>query len=251
MTAPDPKQGEREYFARIGPAGIAHSNGKPFSDEYCPVYLANMDALFHLLAPPPGRLVEFGCGVGWLALCFAQRGYRVTGVDISPDAIAAACAQRDGRQVAGAEFVVADYEAYAATEPFDYALFYDSLHHAEDERAAIRCAYRSLREGGMLIAFEPGRGHAQAPASVHAVREWGVHEKDMPVDYIVKLGREAGFRRHLVMPRPHEVSRLLYRPTFAAATSQLDLLLRYWHSRWKVIRLMLGKRRPPFVVLWK
>ncbi len=246
-----PKQGEREYFARIGPAGIAHSNGKPFSDEYCPIYLANMDALFHLLSAPPGRLVEFGCGVGWLTLCFALRGYRVTGVDISPDAIAAACAQRDSRQVAGAEFLIADYEEYVASEPFDYALFYDSLHHAEDERAAMRCAYRSLREGGMLIAFEPGRGHAQAPSSVHAVREWGVHEKDMPADHIVKIGREAGFRRHLVMPRPHEVSRILYRPAYSAATSQFDLFFRYWHSRLKVIRLMLGKRRPPFVMLWK
>ena len=251
MNSPDPKQGEREYFARIGPAGIAHSNGKPFSDEDCPIYLANMDALFNLVAPPPGRLVEFGCGVGWLSLCFAQRGYRVTGVDISPDAIAAACVQRDGRQINGAEFLVADYEEFATTEPCDYALFYDSLHHAEDEGAALRCAYRSLRAGGMLIAFEPGRGHSKKPNSVRAVAEYGVHEKEMPADYIVKLGREAGFRRHLVMPRPHQVSRLLYRPAYSAATSQFDLRFRYWYSRWRVILLMLGRRRPTFVILWK
>ena len=250
MNPPDPKQGEREYFARIGPAGIAHSTGKPFTDEYCAVNLANMDAIFHLLAPPPGRLVEFGCGVGWLSLCFAQRGYSVTGVDISPDAIATACAQREARRIA-AEFVVADYEEFSGGGQFDYALFYDSLHHAEDERAALRCAYRALREGGMLIALEPGEGHSTMPASVHAVKEFGVHEKDMPVGHIVRLAREAGFRRHLVLPRAHEIVRLLYRPGYGRATGQFDLLVRYVLGKLRMIRLMLGYRQPPFVLLWK
>ena len=48
MTA-DPKQGEREYFARIGAAGIAHSLAKPYADDNCAQYLAVMTALFGLL----------------------------------------------------------------------------------------------------------------------------------------------------------------------------------------------------------
>ena len=94
----DPKQGEREYFARIGAAGIEHSTRKPFGDEFCAVNLSNLDALFHLLEQPPARLIEFGCGVGWLALLLAQRGYQVTGLDISPEAIAAAQAQLQAAQ---------------------------------------------------------------------------------------------------------------------------------------------------------
>ncbi len=250
--APDPKRGEREYFARIGAAGLAHSTGKPFTDEFCAVNLANMDALYHLLAPPPGRLVEFGCGVGWLTLGFAQRGYAVTGVDISPEAIAAACAQRDARHLTSAEFVVADYEEFSVTTPCDYALFYDSLHHAEDERAALRCAYRALRDGGMLIAFEPGRGHSTAPSSVRAVKEFGVHEKDMPADYILQLAREIGFRRHLALPRPHDLVRRLYRSGYGRATGQLDLFVRAALSRVRLLRLALfGSPEAPFVILWK
>src|SRR5512140_2901246 len=83
----DPKQGERDYYAQLGPAGLAHSLGKPFSDDCCPQYLAALTALFSLMAPPPRRIVEFGCGTGWLALFLAQRGYTVLGVDISADAI--------------------------------------------------------------------------------------------------------------------------------------------------------------------
>jgi hypothetical protein len=67
-TAHDPKRGEREHFAKIGPEGIAHSNGKPLSDDYCATNLAKMAALFHLIDAPPARIVEFGCGVGWLSL---------------------------------------------------------------------------------------------------------------------------------------------------------------------------------------
>ena len=249
---PDPKQGEREYFARIGPAGIAHSVGKPFSDEKCAVYLANMTALFHLLPPPPLRIVEFGCGVGWLSLFLARRGYTIVGVDISPDAIATALAQREAQQVGTAEFVVADYEDFAAAEKFDCALFYDSLHHAEDERAAVRCAHRSLRAGGLMIAFEPGRGHSAKADSLRAVREFGVHEKDMPADYIVQLGRESGFRRHLFLPRPHEAFRRLYHPAYADMKSPGALFRGYLLGKLRLIRFMFHHRRKsPIVVLWK
>jgi SAM-dependent methyltransferase len=248
----DPKKGEREYFARIGPVGLAHSTGKPFSDEHCEVNLANMTALFHLLGSPPGRIVEFGCGVGWLSLFLARRGYTVTGVDNAPEAIAAAIAERDARQIAGVEFLIADYEEFTAPAPFDCALFYDSLHHAEDERAALRCAFRSLRPGGVLVAFEPGHGHSTTDASVRAIREFGVHEKDMPAAHIVRLGREAGFRRHVYFPRPNEVVRRLYRPAYERATDQTDTFFRYVLGKLRVIRFMFHHRRKaPFVALWK
>ena len=102
-----------------------------------------------------------------------------------------------------------------------------------------------------MIAFEPGRGHSAVEASVRAVREFGVHEKDMPADYIVRLAREAGFRRHLVLPRPHDIVRLLYRPAYAHATSQADLVMRYLLGKLRLMRLMFHNRAAPFVLLWK
>ncbi len=249
---PDPKQGEREYFARIGPDGIAHSNGKPFSDENCPIYLSNMAALFQLLEGSPKRVVEFGCGVGWLSLYLARRGHSVTGVDISPEAIAAARSQRDEQRLPNADFVVADYEEFSPGENFDCALFHDSLHHAEDERAAVRCAYRSLRPGGMMLAFEPGRGHSTTAASKHAVLEYGVHEKDMPAEYIEKLGREAGFVRSVLMPRPYEITSRLYNRSYLTASDQAYISWKSIRSRWHVFRLLINRRRKsPIVAMWK
>lgn len=247
----DPKRGEREYYARIGPEGIAHGISKPFTDQNCAINLANMDALFHLLPPPPARLIEFGCGVGWLAFFLAQRGYQVTGVDISPEAIAAAIAQREARRLPNAQFVVADYEEFSSPDLYDCAFFYDALHHAEDEQAALRCAHRVLRDGGMLIAFEPGHGHSQAPDAIRAVNEFGVHEKDMPAEHIVRLAYTAGFRRHLVLPHPHRLMHQLYRPGYARATSRLDLLGRYLLGRLRVLRLLFGGPKDSIVILWK
>jgi 2-polyprenyl-3-methyl-5-hydroxy-6-metoxy-1,4-benzoquinol methylase len=247
----DPKQGEREYFARIGPEGIRHSTLKPFSDEYCSINLANMDALFHFLAPPPARLIEFGCGVGWLSLFLAQRGYQVTGVDISPDAIAAANRQREARGLANAEFRVGDYEDPVPAGAYDYALFYDSLHHAEVEQLAVQRACEALKPGGALIAFETSAGHAETAVSKHAVAEFGVHEKDMTVDYIAQLGARAGFSRHLIIQRPHQLIRSLYRPSYAKGASGLDLKFRLFLSKLRVIRRLFNPAEEKFIILWK
>jgi 2-polyprenyl-3-methyl-5-hydroxy-6-metoxy-1,4-benzoquinol methylase len=247
----DPKKGEREYFARIGQVGIAHSLRKPFSDEFCSYNLASLDALFHFLTPPPAQLIEFGCGVGWLSAFLAQRGYEVTAVDISPDAIAAADEMRIARGLHNLRFEVRDYEDAVPTANFDYALFYDALHHAEDEQLAVQRAYEALRPGGAMIAFEPDVGHSQAPGSVKAVKEYGVHEKDMSCAYIAELGKRAGFRRHLVLQRPHELMRTLYRPSYRNGTSQLDLKFRLFLSKLRVIRRLFNPGENKFIVLWK
>jgi len=248
---PDPKQGEREYFARIGAEGIRHATQKPFSDELCPSILSNMDALFSFLPPPPGRLIQFGCGVGWLSLFLAQRGYDVTGVDIAPEALAAANQQRLARGLGNARFLVQDYEEPAPAADFDYALFYDSLHHAENERLAVQRAYEALRPGGMLIAFETDIGHSQSPASLKAVKEFGVHEKEMTCAYIAELGRQAGFQRHLILQRPYQIIRSLYRPSYGQATSTFDLKLRLFLSKLRVIRRLFRPSEEMFIVLWK
>lgn len=247
----DPKQGEREYFARIGAEGIRHSTLKPFSDEYCSMNLSNLDALFHFLVPPPAKIIEFGCGVGWLSLFLAQRGYRVTGVDISPDAIAAANRQRDARGLTTAEFRTADYEDSVPADDYDYALFYDSLHHAEDEQLAVQRAYEALKPGGALIAFETSAGHADTAVSKRAVAEFGVHEKDMTVDLIAQLGARAGFSRHLILQRPHQLVRSLYRPSYAKATGNFDLKVKLFLSKLRVIRRLFNPAEEKFIILWK
>jgi SAM-dependent methyltransferase len=247
----DPKQAERDYYAGIGPEGIAHSLGKPFSDDQCAQYLAVATAVFGLLPPPPLRVVEFGCGTGWLSFFLAQRGYEVVGLDISTDAIAAAGSSARARNLARAEFVAGDYETFEFRETFDAAIFHDSLHHAEDELAALRCAWRALRPGGCAIAIEPGAGHHRTATSVNAVRDFGVHERDMPPHHIVALARRVGFRRQLALPFPHDLNRAFYRRAYHAAPSAAELLSLRILGTLRAIRRIFFKRKHGLVILWK
>jgi SAM-dependent methyltransferase len=247
----DPKQGEREYFARIGEAGRQHAAQKPFSDEHCVHYLANLSALMSVMRPPPARIVEFGCGSGWLSLLLAQRGYDVTGIDISPDGVALAERLKAERQIRHVSFRVGDYESVSITPPADYAIFHDALHHAESEQDAVNAAYRALAPGGLLICIEPGDGHSTSASSRRAVAEFGVHEKEMPPRKIIALGRAAGFQRHLVLPWPWYQVSAAYRPGYAKAASTADLRGRKLLSFFRLVRAFFRTRAQGMVLLWK
>jgi SAM-dependent methyltransferase len=247
----DPKQGERDYYGRLGAAGIAHSLGKPFSDDCCPQYLAAMAAIFSLLPPPPARIVEFGCGTGWLSLYLAQRGYDVVGTDIAEDAVALAREAAKQRSLTNVQFTAADYESFEGEGRFDFAIFHDALHHAESELTALRCAHAALKPGGCLIALEPGSAHANAATSREAVKQFGVHEKNMPPSHIIAVGREAGFERHLVLPHPHQHHRLQYRRAYHGAKTQRELRGLRWLSVLRSLHQLLRRQDPGLVLLWK
>jgi SAM-dependent methyltransferase len=246
----DPKQGEREYFARIGEAGRQHAARKPFGDAQCAEYLLKTSVYLMMLPPPPARIVEFGCGTGWLALIFAERGYEVIGVDISPDAVAIADQLRAERHLPNASFRVADYEDVRIEPLADAVIFHDALHHAESELAALRAAHAALKPGGMVICIEPGVGHSETAESRRVVAEFGVHEKDMPPRVIIQHARAAGFRRHAILPWPWFHLRAVYGAGYQKAGSPLQLLGRKLSSLVRLLRYFF-RRRQGVVVLWK
>jgi SAM-dependent methyltransferase len=196
-----PKQAEIDYLKRLGEAGAEHARHKPFSDVHRGQYLMDLGAVLSVIPPPPGRLLDLGVGTGWTSVFFARCGYEVVGQDISPDMVAVA---ESNAAAAGTDvrFVVSDYEQLDVGCGFDVAVFYDCLHHSENERDALSSAYRSLRPGGVCITVEPGRGHSKSPDSLRAIREFGVDERDMPPKLIIEAARSVGFSGAEVFLRP-------------------------------------------------
>ncbi|MBC5811203.1 MAG: class I SAM-dependent methyltransferase [Candidatus Eremiobacteraeota bacterium] len=201
------KQGEIDYLKSIGPDHARHAAGKPFSDVACGWLLQILGGMISLLPPPPGRLLDLGCGSGWTSVFFAKIGYDVTGLDLAPDMIELANDNKARDGLTNLTFAVGDFEALAYDAEFDCVTLYDTLHHSEDERAVLRGAYRALRPGGVCVTSEPGHGHENNPVTRAAIAAHNVTERDMPPSRIVAAGSAAGFATHRVYPHPVDVRR--------------------------------------------
>jgi SAM-dependent methyltransferase len=106
--------------------------------------------------PQPGRLLDLGCGTGRLLVPFARRGYRVLGVDLSPEmlAVARTRAEEAGVAVALLQANLTQLDCLADAT-FDYAACLFStlgmvLGH-DLRRRVVAAACRVLRPGGRFV----------------------------------------------------------------------------------------------------
>lgn len=108
------------------------------------------------LAPKPGeRILDVGCGDGVLTAELRERGAIVTGIDSSPDFIAAATAR-------GLDARLMDGEALAFGPEFDAVFSNAALHwmpQADDVASGIA---RALKPGGRFVAEFGGHGNVAA-----------------------------------------------------------------------------------------
>jgi len=103
----------------------------------------------------PCKAIDLGCGAGNYAVYLASVGFDVTGVDISPSAVALAEANAIAKKVA-CKFVAADVLGGLAeiSETFDFAYDWSLLHHIvpEDRNAYIKTVHRLLSHGGKYLS---------------------------------------------------------------------------------------------------
>lgn len=212
-----PKQGEIDYLKNFGEAGVAHAVDKPFSGDEFSKHLVDLGFVASLLPPLPAHILDLGCGSGWTSCFLAKRGYQVVGQDIAPDMIELARRNQKRYQIGdNLSFLVADYEETEFAGEFDGAIFFDALHHAIDEEAALRTAYRALRPGGVCITSEPGEGHSCNPQTLEVVERFHVTEKDMPARRIIRAARKAGFKDFRTFPHLSAWANIMVRPAPSA-----------------------------------
>jgi SAM-dependent methyltransferase len=121
----------------------------------------------------PGRALDLGCGEGGDAIWLANQGWTVTGVDVSPTAIARARAAAEAAEIDPAlvDFQAADLASWSTEERFDLvsASFLHS-HEAPIPRDLIlRRAKTFVAPGGRLLVVSHVTAPSWAgPAPVHA-----------------------------------------------------------------------------------
>jgi len=120
-----------------------------------PAVTAQTELLDQIVHPRGRRIVDVGCGDGWLVRRLASRGATVVGVEPAQAALAAARA---------APAVAAERYLHGAAEDLplddascDVVIFFNSLHHVAVEQLdrALAEAVRVCARDGMVFVQEP------------------------------------------------------------------------------------------------
>lgn len=113
--------------------------------------------LVQMLTPQEGeRILDIGCGTGYLTNLIAASGAFVTGMDNSIDMIAKA-----RNEYPHLPFRLASVTDFDFNESFD-ALFSNAvLHWVTEKEQAIKCMYDNLKPGGRLVLEMGGKGNVE------------------------------------------------------------------------------------------
>ncbi|MGN6646156.1 MAG: class I SAM-dependent methyltransferase [Cytophaga sp.] len=125
---------------------ILYSNRNETEAE---VFLTNL--MDHLKVKKGASILDLPCGKGRHTLFLAEKGYTLTGADLSGASIAMA----QSHAPAGVTFLVHDLRKPAWNESFDYVLnLFTSFGYFETEaedKAAFTTLSRALKKGGSLV----------------------------------------------------------------------------------------------------
>ena len=128
-------------------------------------YVDNLLGALHKFFPEverPKRVLDFGCGVGRLALAFARYAEEVTGLDISPEMLRLARSHANDRGITNARFLQSDDNLSEASDLFDLVNSIIVLQHIPPERGLriIERLVQKARPGG-LFALQVTYGKAR------------------------------------------------------------------------------------------
>lgn len=132
-----------------------------------------------------GSILDLGCGTGGHDLLFAERGYQVTGVDLSQEMIKMANQKRQEKGL-NADFFSGDLRNFRLKKKFDLVLSMFAVMSYQvtnaDCLAGMQTAREHLQPGGIFI-FDAWYG----PAVLHQLPETRVKEFSVKDDRVLRI----------------------------------------------------------------
>ena len=131
-----------------------------FTDQKLEAAESEVGSVLELAGLEQGDVLDLACGPGRHSLALAKRGFRVTGVDLSPFLLRKA-RERARAENVDVEWIQEDMRRFVRPESFDLALsLFTSFGYFEsegDDLRVLRNIHRSLRGGGALVIEMVGR----------------------------------------------------------------------------------------------
>ena len=103
------------------------------------------------------EVLDFGCATGYLAHFLSQRGCRVTGLEINPEA--AKTAEQYCEKVIIADLDLVSLAEILPEKRFDVAVFGDVLEHLRNPWHTLKATINLLKPDGYVVASIPNVAH--------------------------------------------------------------------------------------------
>jgi len=210
-------EAEQNYYNALQTLGISSDElrmgamRKPFWNapacaKYLQDYIRIQTSFYDCDIRPPSRLLEVGCGSGWMAEFLASAGFHVLATTL--DSSSADFIERRKNSLAEKDLPhdlqfrssAMEYvqEEVSDLDPFDAVYVYEALHHAHDWRKAIQAFHECLRPGGWCFIFnEPNLIHTLV--SYRVARLSNTHEIGINPAALKRHLRAVGFTRVKVL----------------------------------------------------
>ncbi len=184
---------------------------KPFwfgsaTGKYLTDFINLVVVMEKLQISPPKKLLELGCGTGWMSEFLALMKFEVVATSISPHDIRDAQTRINSLEVKNItfdlKFLESSMETVAKTVQnqglFDTVLVFEALHHAYDWREAISASYDCLKSGGwLLVCNEPNFVHTAV--SYRIAKLSNTHEIGFRRSELKNHLKQTGFQKIQIM----------------------------------------------------
>lgn len=119
------------------------------------------------------RVLDIGCGNGYIAGQFAAQGCQVVGIDLGQKGIEIARKTYPGTRF---EIMAADSHVLKNLdeEPFDLVISTELIEHLYAPKAFVNGAYIALKEGGRFVCSTPYHGYLKNLA-LSLFNKWDTH----------------------------------------------------------------------------